>query len=740
MLLLMAMAVGSSAAGAQHTLEGRVTASGAAIPGARVELSRLSGDAPTGTSATRAPLRSTDTDATGMYRLHDLPQAEYVLLVRALGHAPLRRRVSVGPGAPARMDVVLTSSPVQLGATVTSATLREVITGNAPVKVEVLTAAHLRRNATSNLMDNLSFVNGLNQQVDCGVCFTNNIRVNGMEGAYTAVLVDGAPVMGALATVYALNSLDPALIEQVEIVRGPSSTLHGSEAMGGVINVVTKDPRLAPRWSVSATTSSHGENTAALAGSVRFGGVSALTSINAAHNDRFVDANQDGFSDLPRVGRLSVLSRWAVGDAAQRSLDLSGRLYLEERVGAVRDWTRADRGTMRAYGEYIRTSRVELMGSHRFPRLHDRLRLDAAFTRHSQESWYGVQPYMAAQSTGFVQLVGHPRTGERHDLTVGGTLRMQVYSDSTLHQRTQERRLIPGLLAQDELSLGQRWTLLGGLRVDHHDVHGLVPSPRLALKWDADDRTTIRLNAATGFRVVSLFTEDHQALTGAREVVVAEELRPERSVTFTASMHREVDLAGVPDAMTVDLDLYHTRFTNRIVADYDVDPALIMYANLDGWARTRGVSLAAGYRTLQSPIYANLGLTLQDVVINDAGVRSALPFAPRVQGVFTAGYSFAGARTTLDWTGRMLGPMALPRFDGYPDRSPWFGEHHVQATFAPRPGLEVYGAVKNVFDMVQHDAIIGPDDPFGPEFDTERVYGPLQGRRVQLGARWLVGR
>src|SRR5690606_25719093 len=122
-------------------------------------------------------------------------------------------------------------------------------------------------------------------------------------------------------------------------------------------------------------------------------------------------------------------------------------------------------------------------------------------------------------------------------------------------------------------------------------------SPRLALKWDADRHTTLRVNAATGFRVVSLFTEDHAALTGARDVRIEGKLDPERSRNLVVSLNRTFDLGGVPEALTLDVDAYLTRFTNRIVPDYDTDPELIVYRNLRGMAETRGVELALGYAT-----------------------------------------------------------------------------------------------------------------------------------------------
>lgn len=722
-----------STAFAQHTLTGRVSASGEPLAGARVELRRA-------VDSLASPSARGGTDASGRYELRGLPADRYVLVVTRLGYVPARRAVTLGAEEERRLDISLEPAPLSLAPTVTSATLRELLVGDSPVKVEVLTSARLKRNATTNLMDNLSFVNGLNQQVDCGVCFTNNIRINGMEGPYTAVLIDGAPIMSALASVYGLNGIDPALVEQIEIIKGPSSTLHGSEAMGGLINVVTRDPRFAPAWSVSTGTSSHGEHTLAVAGGPSIGGMRGLLSVNAAYNDRFVDGNGDGFSDLPLVRRLSVFNKWALGDAAERTLDVAARVYMEDRFGGVRAWTSADRGTDRAYGESIRTRRFELVGSYRFPSLGDRLRVDAALNRHDQDSWYGVQPYLATQTTGFAQFVGRPDIGNGHDLALGAALRVQSYRDSTRHHESDDRSLIPSVFVQDEISVGDQWTVLAGMRLDNHSAHGAVTSPRLAVKWDADAATTLRLNAATGFRVVNLFTEEHQALTGAREVIIEESLEPERSVTVTASLHREVEVGGVHDAMTLDLDAYHTRFTNRILADFNSDPRLIIYRNLDGWARTRGIALAAGYRTEQRPFSANVGITWQEVTVNESGMKTPLPYAPELQGVFSVGYNFASLRTTLDWTGRVLGPMTLPEFDGFPDRSPSFSEHHVQATYAPGNGMELYAAVKNVLGFVQQNAIIAPDDPFGPDFDPGRVYGPLQGRRLLVGARWAVSR
>jgi outer membrane receptor for ferrienterochelin and colicins len=706
-------------------VEGRITSDGRPVAAATVEVAALG-------------LR-TSADSLGAYRLRLPAAGRHAVRVRAVGFGPVIRTIDVPIGTTATLHVTLLRSAQLLNTVVTTGTLRDTYVSDSPVKVDVVTPAFLQRNVTSTLMDNISFLPGLNQQVDCGVCFTNNIRVNGMEGPYTAVLIDGAPMVSALATVYGLNSIDPSLIEQVEITKGPNSTLYGSEAMGGVINIVTRDARLAPKLTLNAFGTTNGETNLALAAGRTIGRASALFSMNGAYNTRFVDGNGDAFRDLPAIKRISVLNKWAIGSAAHRPVELLARVYHEDRTGGVAAWTPADRGSSSIYGESIRTSRAEVMGTVRTGSLTNPVRLDASASWHHQDSFYGAQAYVATQRIAFAQAVWTPTLGA-HSLLLGATARHQSYEDSTLAQHTRDDRFIPGVLAQDEVRLSPKLSVLGGLRVDRHAVHGVIPSPRLALRFAPDAHTTLRLNAGTGFRVVSLFTEDHRALTGARLVRLAEALQPERSATITLSMNRVLDVNGIEDAMTIDVDAFVTRFSNRIVGDFDVDPNLIVYANLRGSAVTRGVSVAAGYSTLRQPLFGNLGVTLQDVYLREDGVRRDLVFSPRVQTVFTVGYRFARTGVTLDWTGRVQGPTPLPQFDGLASQSPWFTEQHLQLTKQLGRGPAVYVAVKNLFDYVQRDAIIDAGNPFGDRFDTARVFGPLQGRRVLVGVRTTVSR
>ncbi len=676
-------------------------------------------------------------DAEGRFRLEGLPAREHVLIASAQGFGAVEHAIQSDTVSLA--IIVLAPDPVVLEALTITGTMKNTVVAPSPVKVNVVPRAVLQRNATNNLVDAVQYVNGIYNQVDCGVCYTNNLRINGMEGPYTAVLIDGMPLMSSLASVYGLNGINPALIEQIEIIKGPSSTLYGSEAMAGVINVITKDPRFTPRLAIDAWGTSDAEGNIDFAASTRPGDVSGFVSGNVAYNDRFVDGNGDGFTDFPLNRRGVAFGKIDVSPGGERRATLTAKYLYEDRFGGVEGWTRADRGSDRVYGESIYTNRVELLGSY-LPGWSDAIRFEGSYSWHDQDSWYGDRPYEASQHIAFGTMLWGTRLGG-HDLLLGASIRQQTYDDNTPATRTVDRSLIPGIFGQDEVRFDNGITLLGGLRVDHHEEHGVITSPRVAFKWDAREHTQVRINAGTGFRVVNLFTEDHAALTGARDVVITSELEPERSHSLTLNVNQVVQFG--PNPMMIDLDVFYTRFSNKIVPDYDADPNQIVYGNLSGYAISRGVGVTLNQNVAFDRFLYSVGVTLQDVFTVDDGDPEDEFFAPNVRTVLSATYNARRFPVRFDYTGSVTGSMRLPAYDApftRAEQSPTYSLHNVQGSWRIESGAEFYLSVKNVFDYVQPSALIDPAHPFGDDFDTAYVFGPLRGRHLMLGVRYGVGR
>lgn len=711
------------------------------VPSASVEL--------LGADGQRAAAASSGAD--GRVLLSGLVPGPHRLEIEALGYGRIVREIRLSTGLTAR-TVTLEAQALELDPLVVTGTLSETRVSDSPVKVEVVSSTVLARHASQSLVDAVGRINGLNTQVDCGVCYTNNIRINGMEGPYTAVLIDGLPIMGALASVYGLNGIHPSMVERLEILKGPQSTLYGTEAMGGVVNVITKDARFTPRFAVEGTLTELGQQNLAFSWSPGTGRSGTLLSGSVVHNDRFLDGNQDGFSDLSLDTRLTLFGKTAFTRNGRRIGGVTAKVYYEDRFGGLEGWDESDRGSSSVYGESIHTNRAEVMAElgGRGP-----WRAQASYALHRQDSWYGDTPYAADQHVGFGQLLFDPGAlGSGHDLLFGASLKAVSYDDNTPATVVADRRVIPGIFAEDQFGFHPDWTLLGGMRLDYQNEHGVIASPRASLMWRPGENTTFRLNAGTGFRVVNLFTEDHAALTGAREVVIPESLDPERSRSLTFNANQVLEFGTNP--MMVDVDLFHTDFSNRIIPDYDTDPNLIVYRNLNGHrAVTRGGAVSLNQNFGEDlPLFYTLGLTVQDVFVEADGGREAEFFAPDWRGVWSLSYTFrprGGAwvgeggfgTLDLDYSGALTGPMRLPE---YPEpfaratRSPIFATHDVQLTWSWQPGREVILGVRNLGNFTQGSPLVAPSDPFGPAFDTNYVYGPVVGRALTFGLRWTQGR
>lgn len=606
-------------------------------------------------------------------------------------------------------------------------------------KTEVLSKSFFRKNASLNLTESLPLVNGVQEQINCGVCGTNEIRMNGMEGPYTLVLIDGMPIISALGTVYGLNGIPTELIERIEVTKGPTSSRFGAEAMGGSLNIITEIPLKAPLLSLNTYYSTHRESSTDLAVTFRpQGNIAGLLSGHYFRNRFRQDRNRDGFTDFALSERVVLFNKWTWQPGNRFKLNLAGRYVYEDRFGGQMHWQPQHRGSNQVYGESVYTNRGELTGTGVLYIGEGELRTDFSYTLHDQNSYYGTKAYLARQSIVFLNIF-HTKKFHNHTLTAGVTWRYQSYDDNTPATVSADRRHIPGIFLEDELNLSEKWSLLLGARADYRRDHGIVPAPRLALQYKPEPETTLRLNGGRGFRLVNLFTEDHAALSGARTVVIKNKLKPEQSYNITLSLNKSIDCFG--GNATADLDLYYYYFNNKIIPDYNTDPNLIIYDNLKGYALSRGLS-AAWQQSFTFPLQLSLGINLQQVFqkVGGSGEKTPQLFVPFIASTFTASYTFKQIGLTLDWTGRITGSQNLPAYPepfGRPLKSPWYSVQNLQvAKEFPHIGLRLYVGIKNIWNTTQQSPLIDPQNPFGEYFDTSYVWGPLQGRRFYLGLRY----
>lgn len=642
---------------------------------------------------------------------------------------------------------------------VVTGTMRPISRSASPIPVEVFTQAYFRKNPTPSLFEAVGMINGVRPQLNCNVCNTGDIHINGMEGPYTLILIDGMPIVSALSTVYGLSGIPNSMVERLEVVKGPAASLYGSEAMGGIINVITKNAQNAPLFSLDLMATSWREYTADLSFKNIIGkNISTLTGLNYFNYARPYDKNKDGFTDIALQQRISVFNKWNIIRPANRAASLAARYVYEDRWGGQINFRPAIRGNGDIYGESIYTRRWEMIGQYQLP-FTEKIMAQLSYNNHYQNSYYGTTSYNALQQVFFGQLYWDRAVGN-HQFLSGVSFRYTYYDDNTpgtadeFNRNTPMRTPLPGIFIQDEWTPAKKHTLLLGYRYDYDKNHGSIHSPRVAYKWSPDDGHTIRGSFGTGFRVVNLFTEDHAALTGSRKVEIEETLKPEHSYNANLNYVWQFPLGN--NFMNLDITGFYSYFTNKINGDYNTDPNKIIYRNLDGHAVSQGISLNSSM-TFSVPLQLMLGITWMDVYqVNDihhTGAAEKIPqmFAPEWSGNFTISYTLP-ARFTVDLTGQFNGPMHLPiqPNDFRPGKSPWFCIANIQLTKKTGKGWELYGGVKNIFNFIPKNVYMRPFDPFDKyvndpvnnpykyTFDTEYNYASLQGTRAFIGVRYQV--
>lgn len=733
---------------AQYELKGSIEANGESFPGATVQLLNTE--------------FGTITDVNGVFILENIPKGSYTLEIRSLGFKIIKKEIPIPNWELIRFE--LEESTLTMDEVVVTGTMQPTFVSASPVKVEVITSKHLNTYipaAATSIVEGISLVNGIQEVVACGVCFTNSISINGLPGPYTAILMDGAPIYGNLASVYGLNGIPSMIIDRFEVIKGPSSTLYGSEAVAGVINIITKDPSQQPLFSADIMATSHLETFGNFSYAPIIGKSSGFIGLNYAYINDFDDRNGDGFGDNINLDRISLFSKWNIHRPSGKKLSISGKYYYEDRRNGVEEFLtdrnyRELRGSTEVYGESIYTNRLEVFGTYEFPTI-ENIRLDFSASTHEQDSYYGGDYYQASQDILFGNFIWD-KPLMKHSLTNGLTLRYQSYDDNTIataysSSNKPDKQFIPGLFMQDEWAISDRFTALGGVRLDHYQDHGLILAPRLNIKYKPGQWTTLRSNFGTGFRIVNLFTEDHAFVTGQREVIIEEELAPEESYNLSLNLNH-IYTIGASQGM-LDLDIFYSHFTNKITPNYETD-GQIRYANSNGYAVSKGI----GFNIQQEfafPFAFNIGFNLQDVTEKENGVVRDIEFAPKWTGILTANYNYKPWKITIGYTARVTGSMALPEvFDldengdplpiARPTSSTPFAIHNLQVAKDLNKEWSIYGGVQNIFDYVQPwSPLVGANDPnsnigFSDSFDTAYAYSPIHGREIYLGISWSLSR
>lgn len=703
----------------------------------------------------------------GQFEFRKLIPGDYTLRVQAMGYKTQEKTVSVSKDFTAVLHFQLEEESFMTDEVVVSANRNEVSRREAPVVVNVMNTKLFETVNSTDLAKSLNYQSGLRVENNCQNCGFPQVRINGLEGPYSQILINSRPVISALSGVYGLEQIPVNMIERVEVVRGGGSALFGANAVGGTINIITKDP-INNSFQVSSMMSNmNGKSWEQYMG----GNVSLVAKDNSYgialyetyRNRNPYDADGDGFSEIGKLNMNTFGFRAYYRPTYDSRINIEYHTTNEFRRGGNKfdlqphetDITEQTRHVINSGG--MSYDRYWKEAKHK-------MSLYGSIQHTDRNSYYGAQknPDAYGKTKDLTWVLGGMYVGQMDNCLfapatfTGGF----EYQDNSLHdvmtgyhRDMQQDVRIAGTFIQNEWRM-KRLTMLVGLRMDKHNlIKNLIFSPRINFLYKPADNLQARLTYSTGFRAPQAYDEDlHVTAVGGEgiQIKLADHLREERSNSYSGSVDWTIPIGHWQANVLVEgfyTDLRHVFALTNIGKDDNGDVikerrnahgARVYGANVDAKiAHGREVQLQLGF-TAQRSRYT------QDVAWRDATedglpelTTRRMPRTPDYYGYFT----FTSAPTKhfdFSLSGTYTGKMIVPHMAGYIDddrmeHTPQFFDLNLKLNYTfvlhDHIKLQLNGGIQNIFNSFQKDLDKG-------EFrDSGYFYGPTQPRTYFIGIK-----
>lgn len=732
----------------------------------------------------------TVSDENGQFRLMDIPEGNHIIVTSAIGYKPSKKEVAVKAGHTIEVNFHLQEDILGLEEVVITGDRNEKRRSESSVIVNTLTPKIFKSTQSKNLNEGLNFVPGLRSENNCQNCGFSQVRMNGLEGPYSQILINGRPIFSGLAGVYGLELIPSNMIERVEVVRGGGSALYGSNAIAGTINVILKDP-ISNSYELEVGSASIGSGFKQAASPAQDHHIAFNSSLvtknnksgisiygNYRNRDPF-DANDDGFSDLVSLSNTTVGTRifHRFGHRSRISADFFN-IREDRRGGDKFDLPLHESNTAEAVEHVITTGALTY---DKFFREIDLLSVYASVQKVDRDSYYGANQsltdygntkdisyhiggqYKASIGSSTLLVGAENQTGWLNDQKLGYPDLENAYmrNDSLIvphvGNTTVANQTITttGSFVQYEYKLN-KFTTSVGVRYDHYNVEdndhenkpvsGNVLSPRINVLYDITSYLQARISYSQGYRAPQIFDEDlHIATSGSRKVLHenSSDLKQETSHSYMASL--DLNKTWKNTSLKFLTEAFYTRlidpFANEFGHPDENGTVVYTRVNAEKGAYVKGMNFEL-MLIPQKNLLINSGFTVQTGKYDEPHEFDSREFfrSPSVYGYvmldLDVGDRFCMS-TTVNYTGSMympyFGPQLLQPEEGELRKTEPFYDVGLKLKYNLRmkgTKIQVYSGIKNILNSYQSDL------DSGESRDPAYVYGPAAPRTIYLGLKF----
>lgn len=590
---------------------------------------------------------------------------------------------------------------------------------------------------------------------------TRQIKMLGLTSPYILISTENIPSIRGASQAYGLSFIPGTWVESIQITKGAGSVVNGFESIAGQINAELVKPSTDDKLFVNlyGATSERLELNTHINTKVNDKWHTGLYIHGNTHNKEH-DVNNDGFLDMPKFNQINLMNRWQYIDTEKGFVSFINLKFLndEKQSGELNFRPETDKLTTNKWGSEIDSKRYEI--STKFGYVNPEIPwqsigVQTAFSSHKQESYFGLNQYNITHNSLYANAIYNSIISDsRHKIKTGVSYTYDHYDElvdagtlDTVFERTENSVGAFFEYSFDNLEL---FNLTAGIRVDHHNLLGEFITPRVHARYSPWSKSAFRASFGRGKRSANIFTENQQLFSTSRQINILNSggniygLDPEIAWNYGFSYLQGFNLFGRKADIT--FDFYKTDFTNQVVVDWE-NPTAINFYNLDGKSFANSFQVELNYNAFEG-FDLRTAYKFYDVKTDYNSGRLERPLTPKHRLFSNLGYETqvkeSGSHwkfdTTFNWLSdqRYANTSSSPTQYQLPERTPTVATLNAQITKVFSPKFEVYLGGENITNLRQPNPILGADDPFGANFDSTFVYGPIFGSMYYAGLRYKL--
>jgi len=620
-----------------------------------------------------------------------------------------------------------------------------------------VSSEELLKAACCNLSESFETNPSIDVNFADAVTGTKQIKMLGLNSPYILIATENIPAIRGASQAYGLSFIPGTWVESIQITKGAGSVVNGFESIAGQINAELVKPITDNKLFVNTYAGINGR-------------LELNTHINKKVSDRWsgglyihgnlrnqkFDRNDDSFLDVPLKEQINIMNRWQYTNPVKGVVSFINLRYINDNTqsGQIDFDPGRDMGTTNFWGSEIDTERFEVTTKLGYvnPEIpYQSLGFQTAFSQHNQESYFGLNVYDIKHTSFYSNLVYNSIiTDSRHKIKTGLTFTYDNYDELVNidnYERTENS--FGGFFeySYDDLD---KLTLTAGIRADQHNRFGFFITPRLHVRYTPWEKSAFRTSIGRGIKSANIFAETQNMFSSSRQINILGiggkiyGLDPEIAWNYGFSYLQGFNL--FERKADVTLDFYRTDFENQVITDWE-NPSEINFYNLEGESFANSFQLEFNYNAFENFDF-RMAYKFYDIQTDYLSGRLDNPLIPKHRLFANASYKTElttnGSQWKFDVTYNWLSKQRFPNTDAsapefqLDEYSPTIGTLNLQMTKVFSPSFEIYIGGENVTNVRQSNPIISPDNPFGSNFDSNFVYGPIFGSMYYAGLRFKM--